>query len=240
MKLSVCRYGSSIFGWSVRLRAITRRILGCLWTRCSPLIIRGRRHSSGRCWWRRGRRAMCDIKYKGCVRSAILSTWNRKWWNRSRWCLLAHSRPGWESLFVELHISRRDDRLATAVPQLISLRKGIVAHKDSFPCLRVKLLSIVVRHMVIGFTAVYPKVRNIWFSALPEFMWCLPLVRTGGCSIINMTGSRNCCLPKALAHPRMVKHTTCFFHYSAVEAFSSPILLWRVGHRELMLNTSLF
>jgi hypothetical protein len=100
-------------------------------------------------------------------------------------------------------------------------------------------MSIVVRHMVVGFAAIHPIVRNIWDCAIPEFKWCPPLIRTGGSSIVKMTGSRNCCLPEALAHPRMVQHHRCFFHYSVVEALSSPILLWRMWHSELMLNSSL-
>src|SRR6266702_2005980 len=57
----------------------------------------------------------------------------------------------------------------------------------------------------------------------------------GGSSVIDMYCSIHCSLPKAKAKASMMKHASAFFHNRTVKMLGSPILLWRIGHREFML-----
>src|SRR6266702_499039 len=89
--------------------------------------------------------------------------------------------------------------------------------------------------MVIGFAAKNFKIRDIWDCAIPELKWSSPLVRTSGSSVVDMYCSIHCSLPETKAKACMMKHASAFFHNHTVKMLSSPILLWRIWHRESML-----
>src|SRR6266702_638277 len=56
-----------------------------------------------------------------------------------------------------------------------------------------------------------------------------------GSSVVDMYCSIYCSLPKTKAKASMMKHACAFFHNCMVKTVGSPILLWRIGHREFML-----